>query len=408
MLAIGAAGGTRLRTALVTVARGDPRRGRRAAGGGRRAAGPSRGRARQRRAGRGRGGARAARGVRPHRPPLAGAAPLLRRRQRDRAERAGRPIRAEAVRSSLLPRHADRDPADVAARGAAGVLLARCRPRRLRVDPRRTRGSGPCSKNGERRGAGACPLAIPASRCPQRGANLRASRQYQPGRTAGARPRRTSSAMAATSSASEPKTASSRSRSHSATTSRSPVEVALEVEQEGLDPPLRAAVVRVRADRDRGPVAERRACVDAEARARAGRPARRRSRSESRASRRAGRRATTVPSTSGGRPSSAPRGSTSPACEQRAGCGSTRRSRRAGRAATSKPSRSSRSRSPLRPWPKRNPSPAAITSAPIAPQHRRRRTPRARPRRARASKRSSSTSSTPIRLEQLEPPLRAS
>ena len=34
-----------------------------------------------------------------------------------------------------------------------------------------------------------------------------------------------------------------------------PVEVAVEVEQERLDPPLGAAVVRIRADRDRGAVA---------------------------------------------------------------------------------------------------------------------------------------------------------
>ena len=45
------------------------------------------------------------------------------------------------------------------------------------------------------------------------------------------------------------------------------VEVALEVEEERLDPPLRAAVVRVRADRDRGAVPERLARVDPVARA---------------------------------------------------------------------------------------------------------------------------------------------
>ena len=81
-LAIGAAGGTRLRTALVTVAAGildeglEPQVGRRPP------ARPRRRRRRERRAGRRRGGPRAPRGGGPCRPPLAGAAPLLRRRQR--------------------------------------------------------------------------------------------------------------------------------------------------------------------------------------------------------------------------------------------------------------------------------------------------------------------------------------
>src|SRR5205085_10050757 len=42
-----------------------------------------------------------------------------------------------------------------------------------------------------------------------------------------------------------------------------PVEVALEVEEEGLHPALLAAVVRIRPDRDRGSVPVRRAGIDA-------------------------------------------------------------------------------------------------------------------------------------------------
>src|SRR5439155_24414094 len=42
-----------------------------------------------------------------------------------------------------------------------------------------------------------------------------------------------------------------------------PVEVALEVEEERLDPPLLAAIVWVRSDRDRGAIAADRAGIDA-------------------------------------------------------------------------------------------------------------------------------------------------
>ena len=68
------------------------------------------------------------------------------------------------------------------------------------------------------------------------------------------------------------------------------VQVAVEVEQERLDAPLRAAVVRVRADRDRRAVVERRARVDPVSRARELGVRARCSPSGSRACRRAGRR----------------------------------------------------------------------------------------------------------------------
>ena len=85
-------------------------------------------------------------------------------------------------------------------------------------------------------------------------------------RTSRLRVASTSRAICSTSSASDSKTASSRSRAQSSSRSRSAVEVALEVEEVRLDAPLGAAVVRVRADGDRRPVAERRSRVDPEAR----------------------------------------------------------------------------------------------------------------------------------------------
>ncbi len=78
-------------------------------------------------------GARRARGGRAHRPPLAGAAPLLRRRQRCWGEPERRQTRDGAARRVFL-RQAERDPADVAARRAARVLLHGAAAERLRVD----------------------------------------------------------------------------------------------------------------------------------------------------------------------------------------------------------------------------------------------------------------------------------
>ena len=96
------------------------------------------------------------------------------------------------------------------------------------------------------------------------------------------------------------------------------VEVALEVEQERLDPPLAAAVVRVRADRDRRPVAERRAGVDPVRAARAGRGSSARFAVGKPSVPPRGSPATTTPSTSGGRPSSLRGAATSPSCSERA------------------------------------------------------------------------------------------
>ena len=69
-----------------------------------------------------------------------------------------------------------------------------------------------------------------------------------------ARAASTSAAIASTSSVSLAKARSSRRRSHSSTSEPLPVEVAVEVEQVRFDAEGRAAVVRVDADRDRGPV----------------------------------------------------------------------------------------------------------------------------------------------------------
>ena len=90
MLAIGSAGGTRLRTALVSVAAGVLDEGSGAPGGGRPAAPAPERRHGQRRARRGRGRPRRARAPRVVGAPLVRAAPLLRRRLARRARRPGR------------------------------------------------------------------------------------------------------------------------------------------------------------------------------------------------------------------------------------------------------------------------------------------------------------------------------
>ena len=111
------------------------------------------------------------------------------------------------------------------------------------------------------------------------------------------------------------------------------VEVALEVEQVRLDPALLAAVVRIRADRDRGAVVERRRRRRCRTRARAA-PARPRgSPSDSRVSRRAGRRR---------RPCRRAReavraGAPPPAPRLRAGAGGSRSTRRLRAAAPAVP-----------------------------------------------------------------------
>ena len=76
----------------------------------------------------------------------------------------------------------------------------------------------------------------------------------------------TSTAICAIRSASLANDASSRRRSRELDDHPLPVEVAGEIEQERLDPPFRAAVVRVQADRDRSSMVERRAGVDPERR----------------------------------------------------------------------------------------------------------------------------------------------
>ena len=183
-----------------------------------------------------------------------------------------------------------------------------------------------------------------------------------------------------------------------------PVEVALEVEQERLDPPLVAAVVRVDADRDRGAVPERgarRRCRSAGT----SRSARRRgSPSDTRACRRARRRRRRCPRPRPAGRAAARRRTTSPSRSELRGSRSRRRRRPAAPTATSKPSRASSARSPRRPRPKRKFSPATTTSAPIASEDAR-RTP---PARARASSGVNSTTSDLVDagvLEQLEPPL---
>ncbi len=85
VLAIGAAGGTRLRTALLTVAAAILDEGVEPQEAVDRPRVHPAGTLVNAEPGVDEDGAGAARGVRPHRPPLAGAAPLLRRRQRDRA-----------------------------------------------------------------------------------------------------------------------------------------------------------------------------------------------------------------------------------------------------------------------------------------------------------------------------------
>ena len=112
-LALGAAGGTRLRTALATVLDRRPPPRPRAADCDRRAAVPSSRRGHQRRAGSRGGVARLARVARPHGSPLADAASLLRRGQRGRRngcgsrstpKRRGRPPGlAESIRRAARP-----------------------------------------------------------------------------------------------------------------------------------------------------------------------------------------------------------------------------------------------------------------------------------------------------------------
>ena len=110
-LAIGAAGGTRLRTALVGVLAAVLHEGRRTAGGDRPAPLPSRRARAERRARRRRAVARPAGGARPRGAALARAAPLLRRRQRDRPSRSGRRSAAERRREHYAaeqPSHSSR------------------------------------------------------------------------------------------------------------------------------------------------------------------------------------------------------------------------------------------------------------------------------------------------------------
>ena len=106
-----------------------------------------------------------------------------------------------------------------------------------------------------RRGAGA--------RRPTRGAaGSRSALALLAGPARPPRAASTSAAIWATRSSSLANARSSRSRSQSSSRRRRPVEVALEVEQERLDPALAAAVVRVDADRGGHAVPERLAGVD--------------------------------------------------------------------------------------------------------------------------------------------------
>ena len=100
-LALGAAGGTRLRTALVGVLGAVLHEGVEPQAAIDRPRFHPAGERRERRAGRRRGLAGRARGARPDGPPLAGPAPLLRRRQRART--IGRGRRSAAKRRSPLP-----------------------------------------------------------------------------------------------------------------------------------------------------------------------------------------------------------------------------------------------------------------------------------------------------------------
>ena len=160
---------------------------------------------------------------------------------------------------------------------------------------------------------------------------------------------------------------SSRSRCQSSTTSRSPVEVAVEVEQVRLDAPLVAAVVRVRADRDRRPAAGRGAGVDAVRRHEqlAGDREVRGREAERAAARVAARRRFPRPPAAARAVAAA--ASISPARSELADRASRRRSRRAARARVeARARRAGRGRRcGLRP--KRKSAPATTTSAPIAP-----------------------------------------
>ena len=116
------------------------------------------------------------------------------------------------------------------------------------------------------------------------------------------------------------------------------VQVAGEAEQERLDAQLVAAVVRVRADRDRRAVPGGEARRRSRAAGRAGRARRRRSPSGSRACRPRASPSTTMPSTSGGRPSSAAAAVHLALVQKLADRPTTRRPRAAVPGATSKPS----------------------------------------------------------------------
>ena len=143
------------------------------------------------------------------------------------------------------------------------------------------------------------------------------------------------------------------------------VEIAGVVEQIRLDPPLGAAVVGIRADRDRGEVVERRPRRRSRSAGRSGGRRARGSRSDSRACRRAGRRrrrsrrARTAGRAAPQRPAMSPAAMAALiADDETPGTSGTSR--------ISKPSRSSSSRSPRRLAPKRKSSPAATASTPIA------------------------------------------
>ncbi len=165
-------------------------------------------------------------------------APLLRRRQRRHAG-GRRPVTHDGAALQRRFLHAEGRPADVPALGAAGVRAdgssaGRSPPRRLSRRPGRTRGSGRSSTTQE---SGRRAAFCRSSR--QRGSRGLRKLALGSNRSDGAaRSASTSRAICAISSSSLSNARSSRRRSPELDDEPLAVEVALEVEQERLDPPL--------------------------------------------------------------------------------------------------------------------------------------------------------------------------